>query len=226
MKLSKNQKDIKFDKEKEYSFIEGLKLVRKFSKEKFNASVELSLNLNVDTTNPKEQLRGTFLFPNGTGKTPKVLVVTTEDNFEVANNAKADFVGGIEMLEKIKTKNWFEFDYIVTTPSMMKNFGKYARILGPKGLMPNPKLGTISDDIGEAVKNIKLGQLEYRTNKEGLMNIIIGKIKFTDANLIENYDEFMKKIVSIRPSSVKGNFIKTIYISSTMGPGVKLAIKN
>ena len=221
MKKSKNYRSsIEKITEEIYSIEEAIKLVKEVSTEKFDASVQLSFNLNVDPRHADQQLRGNLVLPNGNGKTPKILVVVNEENRDKAK--KATYVGGIEQLEKIKKENWFDFDFIITTPDLMSKFATYGKLLGPKGLMPNPKLGTVTENIEEAIENILKGQIEYRTDKEGNINLLIGKKSFTDGQLIANYDLIFKTLVSKRPATVKGDFISSITVSSTMSPGIKV----
>ncbi len=219
--MAKNIKNSRAKVEdKPYSISEAMKLVKEASYEKFDASVEVSFNMNLDTTKAEQQLRGSIVLPHGTGKTAKVLAVVEDGDKDAAKNA--DHVGGIEIMEKVEKQNWFDFDFIVTTPSMMPKLAKYGKVLGPKGLMPNPKLGTVTNDIATAIDNIKKGQVEYRTNKEGLINMAIGKVSFSEDQLVENYNSIFEIIKSKKPSTVKGDYIKSITVSSTMGPGIKV----
>ena len=212
------------DVDKLYTIEEAVKLAKKISFEKFDTSLNLSLNLNLDTAHADQQLRGSVVLPNGTGKISKVLVIADSKDYDIAKEAKADYVGGIEMLEKIKIENWFDFDFIVTTPDFMPKLAKYGRILGPKGLMPNPKLGTVTKNIKRVVENIKKGQIEYKTDKEGIVSSIFGKKSFDDKKLVENYNTIFNLIKEKRPSSVKGTYIYTSTISTTMGPGIKIKV--
>ncbi len=204
----------------EYSFDDAIKLLKELKTENFDSSVQLSFNLNVDPRHADQQLRGSIVLPNGSGKTPKILAVVKDENKD--NASKATYVGGIEQLEKIKNENWFDFDFIVTTPDLMPEFAKYGKLLGPKGLMPNPKLGTVTVEVEQAIENILKGQVEYRTDKEGNVNLIIGKKSFDADKLKENYEAVLNIIVSKRPASVKGNFILSVTISSAMSPGIKV----
>ena len=223
--MSKNLKSAieKIEKNKEYSIEEAIKLAKELSFEKFDSSIEISFNLNLDTKKVEQQLRGSIVFPNATGKQSKVLVIT--DDVKSAKDAGANYAGGVELLQKIKTDNWFDFNFIVTSPKFMPELAKYGRILGPKGLMPNPKLGTVTNDINKAIENIKKGQLEYKTDKAGIVNILIGKKSFTDKKLLENYIEIFNLIKTKKPSTVKGEYIKAITLSTSMGPGIKI-LKN
>ena len=209
------------EKGKQYSISEAVKLVKETSKVKFDATVEVSFNLNVDPRHADQQIRGAMVLPNGTGRSQKVLVITQGAKEEEARNAGADFVGGEEMLDEIK-KGWFDFDVIVATPDMMGELGKLGKILGPKGLMPNPKTGTVTMNVANAVEEIKKGKIEYRVDKEGNINCLIGKCSFTDEALVENYQALYGAIAKARPAAVKGNYVLNIVLSSTMGPGIKV----
>lgn len=208
--------------DKFYTIEEAVKLAKEISYEKFDASFNLSMNLNLDTAHADQQLRGSIVLPHGTGKTAKVLVVADSTNHDEAKKAGADFVGGIEMMEKIKTENWFDFDFIVTTPDFMPQLAKYGRLLGPKGLMPNPKLGTVTKNITKIVSDIKKGQIEYKTDKEGIVSSIFGKKSFTDEQLVENFKELYTLVLGKRPAAVKGTYIFSTVISTTMGPSIKV----
>ncbi len=209
------------EKGKEYSASEAVKLVKETSKVKFDATVEVSFNLNVDPRHADQQIRGAMVLPNGTGRSQKVLVITQGAKEEEAKAAGADFVGGKELLEEIK-KGWFGFDIIVATPDMMGELGRLGKVLGPKGLMPNPKTGTVTMNVANAVEEIKKGKIEYRVDKEGNINCLIGKVSFTEEALVENYTTLYNAIAKARPAAVKGAYIKNIVLSSTMGPGVKV----
>ena len=206
------------DASKLYSIDEAAKLVKDTSTVKFDATVDASFNLNVDPKQADQQVRGTLVLPNGNGKTKKVLAIT--DKVEEAKSAGADFIGGKEMIEKILKENWFEFDVIVATPNMMGEIGKAARILGPKGLMPNPKTGTVSPDIAKAIKEIKAGKVEYRVDKEGNMHVSIAKVSFDAAKIAENLTALCEAIVKARPAAVKGTYVKNAVLHTTMGPAV------
>lgn len=222
-KKSKNYTKVNalVDSSKVYSIEEALKVVRETSFVKFDATVEVSYNLNVDPRHADQQIRGAMVLPNGTGRTQKVLVVTQGAKEQEAKDAGADFVGGKEILEEVKN-GWFDFDIIVATPDMMGELGKLGRVLGPKGLMPNPKTGTVTTDVTKAVEEIKKGKIEYRVDKEANINTIIGKLSFDDNALIENFKALNEVIVKARPSAVKGAYIKNLVISSTMAPGIKV----
>ncbi len=210
------------DRTKLYTKEEAVKLVKQTSTAKFDESVELALNLNLDPKKVEQQLRGAVVLPHGTGKTKRILVVAKGEQAKIAKEMGADHVGDVDILEKIEKENWFEFDIIIATPDMMPALGKIGRILGPKGLMPNPKTGTVTTDVKRAIEDIKKGRVEYRTDSYGNIHVIIGKVSFDDNKLIENLNAFMNVIIKSKPSVVKGNYIKNITISSTMGPGIKI----
>ena len=211
-----------FDKTTNYQPAEALDLVTKTAKANFDESVELAVRLGVDPRHADQQVRGTVVLPNGTGKDVKVLVITKGDKIKEAEEAGADFVGSEEMVEKIQTQNWFDFDVIITTPDMMGQVGRIGRILGPKGLMPNPKSGTVTFDVADAVKEIKAGKVEYRVDKQAIINVAIGKASFGPEKLKENFDVIMDAIVKAKPASSKGRYLKSVTVSSTMGPGIKV----
>lgn len=210
------------EKNKLYDLEEAVALVKKTSYAKFDSSVELALNLNLDTKKADQQLRGTICLPHGTGKTKRILVIAKADKAKEAKEAGADYVGDTDLLEKIEKENWFEFDVLIATPDMMPLLGKLGRVLGPKGLMPNPKTGTVTMDITKAVEEVKAGRVEYRTDSFGNVHGIIGKVSFKEEDLLENLDAFVAQILRIKPATVKGEYIKNISISSTMGPGIKV----
>ena len=210
------------DRSKSYPTAEAVALVKKTSYVKFDASVEASFRLNVDPRHAEQQIRGAMVLPNGTGRSQKVLVITQGPKEQEAKDAGADFVGGKDMLEDIQ-KGWFEFDVIVATPDMMGELGKLGRLLGPKGLMPNPKTGTVTMDVAKAVEEIKKGKIEYRVDKEGIINCLIGKVSFTDQQLVENFSALYDVILRARPAAVKGTYMKNVALASTMGPGVKVS---
>ena len=209
------------DKNKGYTTIEAVKLVKSLSKRKFDETVEVAMNLNIDTTKSDQQVRSSFTLPNGTGKTKRILVVTKTKENE-AKEAGADFVGAEEIIEKITKENWFDFDVIVATPEMMVALGKIGKILGPKGLMPNPKTGTVTTNVKDAIESIKKGMIEYRADKDGNVHTLVGKVSFTEEALTENINAFINEVIKNKPTGVKGTFVENIVISSTMGPGVKL----
>ena len=209
------------DRSKTYTIEEAVALVKKASFEKFDASVEVSFNLNVDPRHADQQIRGAMVLPNGTGRTQKVCVIANGPKEQEAIDAGADYVGGKELIDKIKG-GWFDFDVIVAIPAMMGELGKLGRILGPKGLMPNPKTGTVTMDVKKAVEDIKKGKVEYRVDKEGNINVLIAKRSFDDEKIVENFNALKDVIVRARPAAVKGTYIKNCTISTTMGPGVKV----
>lgn len=214
------------EKNKLYTKEEAIKLVKETSITKFDSSIELALRLNLDTKKADQQLRGAFVLPNGTGKTKKVLVIAKGDQAKAAETAGADYVGDIDMLEKIEKENWFNFDTMIATPDMMPALGKLGKILGPKGLMPNPKTGTVTMDVKKAVEEVKKGRIEYRTDSFGNVHTIIGKVSFDETKLLENLNAFVSLIIKTKPAVVKGAYIKGITISSTMGPGIKININD
>ena len=204
-----------------YNVDEAITLARKASYAKFNASVELSFRLNVDPRHADQQIRGAVVLPHGTGRTQRVLVITQGAKEKEALDAGADFVGNKEILEKIKG-GWFDFDVIVATPDMMAELGKLGKLLGPKGLMPNPKTGTVTMDVTKAVNDIKKGKVEYRVDKEGNIGVLVGKLSFTDEQLHENMKTIYDLILRARPAAVKGIYMKNLVLSTTMSPGIKL----
>ncbi|MBE6152628.1 MAG: 50S ribosomal protein L1 [Firmicutes bacterium] len=223
-KLSKKYKDAvsKIEKSKLYSAEEAIKLAKETSTSKFDASVEVAMRLNLDTKKSDQQLRGAVVLPNGTGKSKKVLVITKGEQAKAAVEAGADYVGDTDMLEKIEKENWFDFDVIIATPDMMAHLGKLGKVLGPKGLMPNPKTGTVTIDVKKAIEDVKKGRVEYRTDSYGNVHGIIGKVSFDDNKLLENLKAFVDVIVKSKPSVVKGTYVKNISVSTTMGPGIKV----
>ena len=213
-----------FDVKKQYSYEEAVALAKKTNVAKFDATIEASFNLNVNPKYAEQLIRGAMVLPNGTGKTRKVLVVTQGAKEQEAKDAGADFVGGKEILDEIK-KGWFGFDIIVATPDMMGELGKLGKLLGPKGLMPNPKTGTVTMDVTKAIEEIKKGKVEYRVDKDGNINCLIGKSSFSDEALAENFKALYDAILKARPATVKGAYVKSVTVSSTMGPGVKVVVE-
>ena len=211
------------DKNKLYTVEEAFELVEKLPKRKFDETVELHVRLGVDSRNADQQVRGTVVLPNGTGKTVRVLVIAKGDKAKEAMDAGADFVGAEEMITKIQNENWFEYDVIVTTPDMMGVIGRIGKVLGPKGLMPNPKSGTITMDVKKAVQDIKAGKVEYRLDKTNIAHLAIGKVSFGPQKLKENYTAIMDALVKAKPAAAKGQYIKGIALTTTMGPGIKVA---
>ena len=212
----------KVERGKAYTKEEAVKLVKETSVSSFDGSVEVAMRLNLDTKKADQQLRGAIVLPKGTGKSNKVLVVARGPKATEARDAGADFVGDTDILEKIEKENWFEFDTMIATPDMMPLLGKLGKVLGPKGLMPNPKTGTVTMDIKKAVEEVKAGRVEYRTDTFGNIHGVIGKASFSEADLIENLDAFIGQIIRIKPATVKGDYVKNISISATMGPGIKI----
>ena len=211
------------DKNKLYTVEEAFELIEKLPKRKFDETVELHVRLGVDSRNADQQVRGTVVLPNGTGKTVRVLVIAKGDKAKEAMDAGADFVGAEEMITKIQTENWFEYDVIVTTPDMMGVIGRIGKVLGPKGLMPNPKSGTITMDVKKAVQDIKAGKVEYRLDKTNITHLAIGQVSFGPQKLKENYVVIMDALVKAKPAAAKGQYIKGIALTTTMGPGIKVA---
>ena len=212
----------KVDKTKLYTNEEAIKLVKETSITKFDSSVEIAIKLNLDTKKADQQLRGAFVLPNGSGKTKKVLVIAKNAFADQARAAGADYVGDTNMLEKIEKENWFDFDTLIATPDMMPQLGKLGKVLGPKGLMPNPKTGTVTTDVKKAVEDVKSGRIEYRTDSFGNIHAIIGKVSFDEEKLLQNLNAFVTMIAKTKPAVVKGTYIQNISISSTMGPGIKI----
>ena len=209
------------DKTKAYSALEALELAVKTSTTKFDASVDVSFRLNIDPRKAEQNIRGAIVLPNGTGKTRKVLVICRGAKAQEATDAGADYVGDTEIINKIN-QGWFDFDVIVATPDMMGQLGKLGRVLGPKGLMPNPKTGTVTMDVAKAVKEIKAGKVEYRPDKVGNIQMPIGKVSFGAEKLLENLRTVYDAIMKARPSTIKGGYVKNVSVASTMGPGVKV----
>ena len=216
----------KVDKSKLYTLDEAVKLVKETSVSKFDSSVEIAVRLNLDTRKSDQQLRGAIVLPSGTGKEKKVLVIAKGDNAKLAREAGADFVGDTDMLEKIEKENWLDFDVMIATPDMMPLLGKLGKVLGPKGLMPNPKTGTVTTDVKKAVNDVKKGRVEYKTDSYGNVHALVGKVSFTEDQIKENIKAFMNIIIKSKPSVVKGVYVKNISLSTTMGPGIKLDVNS
>lgn len=208
------------DKDKLYTIEEAVALVKQTSTTKFDATVDVSFRLNVDPRQADQQIRGTLVLPHGNGKEKTVLVITNSP--EAALQAGAEFAGGKEMIEKIKNENWFGYDVIVATPDMMGELGRMGKILGPKGLMPNPKTGTVTTDVVKAIEEIKAGKVEYRVDREANMHVSVGRVSFSDDKLIDNLNALTERIVKVRPAAVKGAFIKNAVIHTTMGPSIRI----
>ena len=208
------------DSSKEYEIKEALDLIEKMPKTKFDQTVELHVKLGVDSKHADQQVRGTVVLPNGTGKTQKVLVFAKGPKAEEAEKAGADFVGAEELIPKIQNDNWFDYDVVVATPDMMGVVGRLGKVLGPKGLMPNPKSGTVTMDVTKAINEIKSGKVEYRLDKTNIIHLGFGKVSFGTEKLAENYDAIMGAIIKAKPAAAKGQYIRSVSVSTTMGPGL------
>lgn len=211
------------DSSKAYTYQEAVALAKKTATTKFDSSVEVSFCLNVDPRQADQNIRGAMVLPNGTGKIQRVLVVTQGAKADEAKAAGADIVGAADVIEQIQ-HGWMDFDIIVATPDMMGQLGRLGKILGPRGLMPNPKTGTVTMNVTQAIEEIKKGKVEYRVDKDGNVNAMIGKVSFTDEALAENYKALFDQLVKVKPSTVKGAYIKNITVSTTMGPGIKVSL--
>ena len=224
MKRGKRYKEAvkQIDRTNLYDAAEAVALVKKTAAAKFDETVEVHIMTGFDGRHAEQQVRGAVVLPNGTGKTVKVLVFAKGDKVNEAEAAGADYVGGDELIPKIQHEGWLDFDVVVATPDMMGIVGRLGKILGPKGLMPNPKAGTVTMDVTKAVNDIKAGKIEYRLDKANIIHVPIGKASFTDEKLLENFNALMEAIVKARPSAVKGQYLRSITLSSTMGPGLKL----
>ena len=223
VKLTKNRKSSleKYDKEKLYTLKEASDIIKSFSDLKFDSSVDLALNLGVDPKKADQNVRGVVSLPNGTGKDVKVLALVTPDKEDEAKKSGADFVGLDEFLQKIKD-GWTDVDVIITMPSIMGKLGPLGKILGPRGLMPNPKTGTVTMNVGKAVEEVKAGKIDFKVEKNGIVHVSIGKVSFDSQKIYENAKEVIQHIIKIKPSSSKGNYLKSISMSSTMSPGIKV----
>ncbi len=210
------------EKNKLYTKEEAIKLIKSTSNLKFDSTVEVAMNLNLDVKKADQQLRGAIVLPHGTGKSKKILVLAKGEQAKAATTAGADFVGDLDLINKIETENWFDYDVIIATPEMMPALGKIGKLLGPKGLMPNPKTGTVTMDVAKAVEETKKGKVNYRTDSYGNIHGIIGKVSFDEEKLVENLKYFVESIIKVKPTTVKGTYIKNISVSSTMGPGIKI----
>ncbi len=208
------------DKTKEYEIKEALNIIQKMPKTKFDETVELHVKLGVDSKHADQQVRGTVVLPNGTGKTQKVLVFAKGPKAEEAEKAGADFVGAEELIPKIQNENWFDYDVVVATPDMMGVVGRLGRVLGPKGLMPNPKSGTVTMDVTKAINEIKSGKVEYRLDKTNIIHLGFGKVSFGSEKLLENYETIINAIIKAKPVAAKGQYIRSIAIATSMGPGI------
>ena len=208
------------EKDKEYDIKEALDLIEKMPKAKFDETVELHVKLGVDSKHADQQVRGTVVLPNGTGKTQKVLVFAKGPKADEAQKSGADFVGAEELIPKIQNENWFDYDVIVATPDMMGVVGRLGKVLGPKGLMPNPKSGTVTMDVTKAINEIKSGKVEYRLDKTNIIHLGFGKVSFGADKLLENYDTVINAIIKAKPAAAKGQYIRSVSVSKTMGPGL------
>lgn len=216
----------KIEKKKEYDLKEAISLVKQTSITKFDSSIEVAMNLNIDTKKADQQLRGSLVLPNGTGKSKKILVLATGAAAADAKEAGADYVGDQDLIDKISKENWFDYDVIIATPDMMPSLGKIGKVLGPKGLMPNPKTGTVTPTPAKVVVDVKKGMVEYRADSYGNIHGIIGKVSFDENALNENLTYFVNSIIKSKPQAVKGNFVKSITISTTMGPGIRVSLNS
>ena len=211
-----------FDRAKQHDVEEAIKVVLDTAKANFDETIELHVRLGVDPRQADQQVRGVLVLPNGTGKTQRVLVIAKGEKADIAQNAGADYVGAEEMVAKIANENWFDFDVIITTPDMMGIVGRIGKQLGPKGLMPNPKSGTVTMDVAKAIAEIKAGKVEYRLDKTAIIHCPIGKKSFGATKLVENFNALMEAVVKAKPAAAKGQYIKSVNLASTMGPGVKV----
>ena len=211
-----------FEKSKQYDVAEAMALVCQTSKAKFDETIEVHVRLGVDSRHADQQVRGAVVLPNGTGKTVKTLVFAKGDNVQKALDAGADYAGGAEYAEKIQKENWFDFDVVIATPDMMAVIGRLGKVLGPKGLMPSPKAGTVTPDVVRAVTEAKAGKIEYRLDKTNIIHCPIGKASFGAEKLQENFDALMSAIIKAKPAAAKGQYIKSCVVASTMGPGIKV----
>lgn len=214
-----------YDRTKQYDVDEAMQLVVDNAKAKFDETVEFHCRLGVDPKQADQQVRGVIVLPNGTGKTVRVLVLAKGEKADAATAAGADYVGAEELVAKIQKDNWFDFDAVITTPDMMGVVGRIGKLLGPKGLMPNPKSGTVTMDVAKAIADIKAGKVEYRLDKQAIIHCAIGKKSFGKEKLVENYNALLEAIVKAKPAAAKGQYVKSVALTSTMGPGVKVAPK-
>lgn len=228
MKYGKKYVDSRksYDRSKAYEIGEAVDLVLSTAKAKFDETIELHVRLGVDPKQADQQVRGVLVLPNGTGKSIKVLVIAKGEKADAATAAGADYVGAEEMVAKIQKENWFDFDVVITTPDMMGVVGRIGKLLGPKGLMPNPKSGTVTMDVQKAIHDVKAGKVEYRLDKSAIIHCPIGKKSFGKEKLIENYTALYEAIVKAKPAAAKGQYVKSVNLASTMGPGIKVLNKN
>ncbi|MFP4621246.1 MAG: 50S ribosomal protein L1 [Bacteroidales bacterium] len=222
-KLTKKRKQVleKFDKSAYYPLAEAARIVKEIATTNFDASVDMDVRLGVDPRKPNQMVRGVVTLPHGTGKVTRVMALCSPDKEEEAKQAEADFVGLDEYIEKIK-EGWTDFDVVITQPSVMPKVGQLGKILGPRGLMPNPKSGTVTDNIGEAIEEVKKGKIDFKVDKTGIIHASIGKVSFTEQQIVENAKELMNTIRKLKPASAKGTYIKSVTLSSTMSPGIKI----
>lgn len=227
-KLTKKQKlmNEKVDREAVYSVTEAVALTKELATSKFDETVEVAFNLNLDPTKADQQLRGALVLPNGSGKTQRVLAFAEGDAAKAAEEAGATYVGSEDLVNKIKNENWFDFDVVVATPQMMPKIGRIGQVLGPKGLMPNPKTGTVTPDVAKAINEINAGKVTYRIDKFGNVHVIIGKASFDAAKLEENFMAVFNEMTRVKPSTAKGTYMENVTVSSTMGAGIKIDVKN
>ena len=210
------------DRTAQYDVAEAVSLVKKAAVAKFDETIEAHIRTGCDGRHAEQQIRGAVVLPHGTGKAVKVLVIAKGEKIDEAKAAGADFVGGEELIPKIQNEGWFDFDVVVATPDMMGVVGRLGRVLGPKGLMPNPKAGTVTMDVTKAIEEIKAGKIEYRLDKANIIHVPVGKASFTEEQLTENFNALMDAIIKVKPAAVKGAYLKTVTLTSTMGPGVKV----
>jgi large subunit ribosomal protein L1 len=226
-KVTKQRKEAlaKFDKSKSYSLIEAVNIVKQITYTKFDASVDLNIRLGVDPRKANQMVRGSVTLPHGTGKVVRVLVLCNPDKAQEALDAGADYVGLDEYIQKIKD-GWTDVDVIITTPNIMPKVGALGRILGPRGLMPNPKTGTVTMEVGKAVQEVKAGKIDFKVDKYGIINAAVAKVSFTPEKIFDNAKELITTVIKLKPAAAKGTYVKSVYISSTMSPGVQIDIKS
>ncbi len=210
--------------EKDYTLEEAVPLVQKVKFAKFDETVELHVRLGVDPKHADQMVRGTIVLPNGLGKTKKVLVIASGDKLREATEAGADFVGGDDMVNKIQSESWTDYDAVIATPDMMRSVGRLGKVLGPRGLMPNPKTGTVTTDVANAIKEVKAGKVEFRVDKTGVVHVGVGKVSFQTDKLLENANALLQAVVKAKPAAAKGKYVRSVTICSTMGPGVSLDV--
>ena len=216
----------KLDKNTQYSLTDAVKLGKETSTTKFDSTVEVAFKLNLDTKKADQQLRGSLVLPNGTGKTKKILVLAKGAQAEAAKNAGADYVGDLDLIEKIQKENWMDFDVLITTPDMMGLVGRLGKVLGPRGLMPNPKTGTVTMEIGKAVKEVKAGKIDFKVDKYGIVHSAVGKVSFSEDKIVDNANAFLDMIHKLKPAAAKGTYMLSIYLSTTMSIGLQIDPKS